>query len=169
MEGCPEFIELMVDNDQKTKSSIKKENIFSIEEACKSDKLMKNLRLVVESHPDETAKNLGMSIMHILNNRPEETLECLEYLNQTFPEIGLIHRRIAEIYISRNDYNTAVIYLEKALKLDNEDLTAKVWLGLSHYAIGNEKKAKICLNLLKDDVFILQVRKDDWFDQETEN
>lgn len=159
----------MTDNDQKTTSSIEEEITFSIEETCKSNKLMKNLRMVVESHPDEMAKKLGMSIMHLLNNRHEKTLECLEYLNQNHPEIGLIQRRIAEIYISRDDYKTAVKYLEKAIKLDDEDLTAKVWLGFSYYAIGNEKKAKNCLKLLKDDVFVLQATKDDWFDQETGN
>lgn len=166
MEGCSEFNELMIDNDKKTEASIKKEVVFSMKEACNSNNLMTNLRLVVESHPDETAKNLGMSIMHLLDNRYDKTLECLEYLNENYPEIGLINRRIAEIHISRSDYKTAVSYLKKALKSDEEDLTAKFWLGLSYYAIGDEKKAKTYLNLLKRDVFILQASKEEWLEQE---
>lgn len=159
----------MQNKNRNTKISIEEKNSFSIEMACKSTKLMKNLRSVVESHPDETAKNFGMSIMHLLNHRHEKTLECLKYLNQNYPEISLINRRIAEIYISKDDYKTAITYLEKALKLDDEDLTARVWLGLSYYAIGNEKKGKICLSLLKDEVFVLQAIKDDWYDQEAKN
>lgn len=155
----------MADNEQKNITSCEGTNAFSLENTCKSSNLMKNLREVLETHPDECAKNLGMSIMHMLYDNHDKMLECLKFLVKNNPELPLLHRRIAEIYINRDDYKTAVPHLEKALKLDNQDLTAKIWLGLSYYATGNEKKAKICLDLLKEDVFLLHAGSTNWFEQ----
>lgn len=107
-----------------SKIPCEKPTSFSIEKACKSHNLLKNLRAVVESHQDESAKNLGMSILHLLNDDFSKMLDCLQSLAQAHPEIGLINRRIAEIYINRNDFETAITYLEKALTIDKEDLTA---------------------------------------------
>lgn len=152
----------MAENKRQIRTSCEKVETFSIEKACKSHNLIKNLCAVIKTHQDKSAKNLGMSIIHLLYSNHDKMLECLDVLAQNHPDISLIHRRIAEIYISRNNFKMAVAHLEKALKIDNEDLTAKIWLGLSYYEIGNEKKAKICLDLLKDDVFFLHASNSNW-------
>jgi len=157
----------MAENKQQIETLDEKIQTFSIERVCKSSNFLKNLREIIDSHPDESAKNLGMSIMHLLNDDYGKMLECLKLLVQNHPDVPLIHRRIAEIYINQDDYETAVPHLEKALKLDKEDLTTKIWLGLSYFATGNEKKAKVCLGLLKGDVFLLHAANSNWFEQET--
>lgn len=54
-----------------------KTSAFSIEEACRSSNMMRNLRSVIEAHPDECAKNFGMSIMYLINEEHDKMLECL--------------------------------------------------------------------------------------------
>lgn len=150
----------------KSEMNYEKNNSFSLENTCESNNLLRNLRAIIEAHQNESAKNLGMSILHLFDGNHNDALKCLKSLAENNPNISQIHRRIAEIYISQDDFKSAVGYLENALKLDKEDLMAKMWLGLIHYELGNEKKAKICLNLLKDDVFILNASKRNWFEQE---
>lgn len=145
-----------------------KPNSFSIEKACKSHNLLKNLQAVIESHQDESAKNFGMAILHLLNSDFTEMTKCLKALAQAHPEVGLINRRIAEIYINQNDFETAIAYLEKALELDKEDVTAKIWLGLGYFEIGNEEKAKTYLKSLSKNIFMLYAANSNLFNQETE-
>lgn len=150
----------------ESEKSCKKTNDFSIEKACKSYNKLNNLRDVVESHQDESAKNLGLSIVYLLNNDFSKVLESLKYLAQTHPDIGLIDRRIAEIYINQNNFEAAVNYLEKAVELDKDDLTAKFWLSLGYFAIGNKKKAEIYLKSLRENVFLLQATDSNSMEQE---
>lgn len=153
----------MVANKRQIETCEEKIALFSIEQTCKSSSLMKNLRDVLESHPSESAKNLGMSIFYLINGEHRKMLECLELLAQKHPEIAEIHRRVGEGYIKRNDYQTAITHLKNAVKLNDEDVTAKIWLGFSYFVIGDEKKAKICLDLIKNDVFLLHAENSNWF------
>lgn len=139
---------------------------FSMEKACRSNNLIRNLRVIIETHQDENARNLGMSLIHLLNGNHDKALECLEYLAINHPDIAVLHRKLSEIFIYQNDFEKAVQHLEKALKLDKEDQTTKIWLGLINYEIGNEKKAKICFDSLKEDVFFLQAANTNWLGQD---
>jgi len=149
-----------------SKTSCKKINAFSLEETCKSSNLIKNLREVIESHPDEIAKNFGLAIMHLIYDNYDKMLNCLEFVAEQYPNIPLIQRRIAEIYIHRNNFQAAIPYLEKVLELEEEDMTAKIWLSLSYYAIGNEKKAKSNLKCLKGYIFMMYAANSNWLDQD---
>lgn len=137
-------------------------NTFSIEKVCQSSNFLKNLQAVIQSHPDETARNFGMSIIYLLDEEHDKALEYLESIAQKNPNISLIQLRIAEIFIYRNDYRTAITYLEKVLELDNEDLTAKFWLCLSYYMLGEAEKAKFSTKSLKESIFLLQMTKSNW-------
>jgi len=149
----------------KSETICEKMSDFSIEEACKSNNLLSNLITVVKSHPDDSAKQLGLSILFLIQEEHGKMLDCLNILARKFPEVASLHRRIAEVYINQGDFVTAVPHLEKALKLNNHDMTAKIWLGLSYYATGN-KKAETCLSLLKSDVFLLHAANVNWFKED---
>ncbi|MGC2234681.1 MAG: tetratricopeptide repeat protein [Pyrinomonadaceae bacterium] len=135
---------------------------FSIECACRSSNLLKNLRNIIQSHPSNTAQKFGMSIIHLIEGDSEKMLNCLEFIIGENPNISLLHRRIAEVFINNNDYQQAIIHLENALEADEEDLTAKFWLGLSYFEIGNTKKARAILRELKEHVFHLSVMDNNW-------
>ncbi len=139
----------MAENKSQTENTDEKTNVFSIEKVCQSHNLIKNLREVIDSHPDETAKNFGMAIMHLIYDNYDKILACLEFVAERHPNIPLIQRRIAEIHIRRNNFQTAIPYLEKALELNKKDMTAKIWLSLSYYAAGNEKKSQVKFEMLK--------------------
>lgn len=156
----------MAENKQQIEAVEEKTNVFSIEKACKSHNLIKNLRSVIESHQDETAKNFGLSIMHLIFDNYDKMLACLEFVAQQHPDIPLIQRRIAEIHIHRSNFKAAIPHLEKVLELEEEDMTAKVWLSLSYYATGNEKKAKSSLKGLKGYIFMMHATNSNWLEQE---
>ena len=144
-------------NSQKTKD-------FSIEKVCKSHNLINNLRSVIESHPDEIAKNFGMAVIHLIYDNYDKMLACLEFVAQQYPDISLIQKRIAEIHIHRNNFQEAIPYLEKVLELEGGDMTAKIWLTLSYYATGNEKKAKSSLKCLKGYIFMMHAANSNWLE-----
>lgn len=103
------------------------------------------------------AAQFGKSIIYYIEDDFRNMLQCLECLTESFPNIPLLHRRIAEAHIHENNYQKAIPHLEKVVELDNKDLTAKVWLNLSYFKIGKTKEANAILNELKNLVFILNV------------
>lgn len=150
-----------VDNEQSKEQSIHYGN-FDLEKACQSNKLLKNLQEVVQSHQSEIASNFGMSIIYLIEDENDKILTCLNFLIKECPEIPLLHRRVAEVFIRKDDYKQAIPHLEKAIKLDSEDLTAKVWLSLSYFKIGEQKKALLSLEDLKTHIFVLHVTDSNW-------
>lgn len=142
----------MIDSELKTEMP----SVFSIEYVCRSSNLMKNLLEIIESHPDEIAVSLGRSIIYFIEDDFDKTLDHLEFLIKECPNISLLHRRIAQIFIHENNYQKAITHLEKVLELDNEDLTAKVWLSLIYFEVGDTKMATDRLNDLKNYVFVLK-------------
>ena len=146
--------------EQRTTTELKSD--FSIECACLSSNLLKNLRNIIQSHPSSTAQNFGMSIIHLIEGDADKMVICLESIIKENPNVSLLHRRIAEFFIDKNDYQQAIIHLENALEADKEDLTAKVWLSLSYFEIGNTKKAGAILRELKDYTFHLNVAGNNW-------
>ena len=156
----------MTAKKQQLEDSQEKVNAFSIEKACKSSNLIKNLREVVESHPDETAKNFGMAIIHLIYDNYDKMLACFEFIAKRNPNIPLIQRRIAEIHIHRSNFKAAIPYLEKVLELEEEDMTAKIWLSLSYFVTGDLKKAKSSLKCLKGYIFMMHAANSNWFEQD---
>jgi predicted Zn-dependent protease len=145
---------------QKTTTELRSD--FSIECVCRSSNLLKNLRNIIQSHPSCTAQNFGMSIIHLIEGDPDNMVNCLELVIKENPNISLLHRRIAEVFIDKNDYQQAIVHLENALQADKEDLTAKVWLSLSYFETGNMKKARAILRELKEYTFHLNVTGNNW-------
>lgn len=137
-------------------------NDFSLECACRSNNLLKNLRNIIQTHPNNIAQNFGMSIIHLIEGDSDKMVNCLESIIAENPNISLLHRRIAEVFINNNDYKQAIIHLENALEADKEDLTAKVWLSLSYFETGNVKKAGAILTELKEYLFHLNVTSNNW-------
>lgn len=135
---------------------------FSLEETCRSNNLLKNLQNIIQSHPSNTAQNFGLSIIHLIEGDSEKTVNCLQSIIEENPNLSLLHCRIAQVFINNNDYKQAIMHLENALEADKEDLTAKVWLSLSYFEIGNKKKASIILGELKEYVFHMNVMNNNW-------
>jgi len=149
-------------NDEQTKEHSVHHEKFDLEKACRSNKLLKNLSEVIQSHQSEIASNFGMSIIHLIEDEHDEIPTCLNFLIKECPEVSLIHRRLGEVFIRKDDYKQAIPHLEKAVKLDSEDLTAKVWLSLSYFKVGEQKKALSSLEDLKSHIFVLQATDGNW-------
>lgn len=77
---------------------------FSIECACRSSNLLQNLQNIIQSHPNNTAQNFGMSVIHLIEGEPDKMINCLELIIKENPNISLLHRRIAEVFINKDDY-----------------------------------------------------------------
>lgn len=138
---------------------------FSLEKACQSNNFFTNLEDIIETHPNEAARLFGRSIVSSLGEGSEKTLEHLELLTKENPNIPLLHQRIAETCIDSEKYKKAVLHLEKILELDNQNLTARVWLCLVHYLLGNTKKAKETFQPLKKSVYRMRVNTKNWWDE----
>lgn len=149
----------MIDDNlmRKSETKNKTEKVFSLEKVCHSKNFIKNLTEIIETHPSETASQFGKSIIHFILDEYDEMLRCLETLSESFPDLPLIHRRIAEGYIYKGEYSKAAVHLEKVLNLDKKDLTAKVWLALIYSKIGNSKGAESAFVDLSKLVFVLDV------------
>lgn len=135
---------------------------FSLEETCKSTSYFANLREVIDTHPCDSARNLGMSIITAFNEETEVALEHLQSLVLDNPEIPLLHRRIAEFYIDGNKFEEAAVHLEKVIELQTKDLTARFWLCLIYLLQGEKEKAKEPFKYLKDYIYQLQVNTKTW-------
>ena len=130
--------------------------ILSLEDICRSDDVVKNLLDIIESHPDETVGNFGRSIIYFIEDDYEKTVSYLESLIQQFPDIVLLRNRLAQTFISKNDFEKPIVHLEKVLELDNNNLTSKIWLTLSYFKVGNTPKENKYLNDLRRFVYILK-------------
>jgi tetratricopeptide (TPR) repeat protein len=135
---------------------------FSLEEACKSANYIFNLEEVIQTHPNATARTFGLSIIKTFSEENEKSLEYLEELIKGNPDVLLIRRRIAEFFIDFDEYEKAIFHLEKILELESKDLTAKVWLCLIYYKIGEIEKAKKTFESLREFVYSMSVKIKDW-------
>jgi tetratricopeptide (TPR) repeat protein len=132
-------------------------NCFSLDKACQSDNYLKNLLEIIETHPSESASQFGKSIIYYILDDYDKVLDYLEPLSESFPNLSLLHRRIAEAYIHQNKFSRAVNHLEKAVEINDKDLTAKVWLILLYFKVGKAKQASINFQELTELVFVLDV------------
>ena len=140
---------------EESQSKSETHNGFPMEQICQSNNFIKNLLEIIETHPNESAVNFGRSIIYFIDDDFDKMLGCLEVLTESFPNISLLHRRIAEAHIYKNSYPNAITHLERVLELDAKDLTAKVWLVLSYFKVGKAKEANNGLDELKDFIFTL--------------
>lgn len=141
---------------RESKSVKEVSNEFSLEKVCQSSNLLKNLLDIIESHPSESAINLGRSIIYFILDDYDKSLNYLEFLVENCSNVSLLHHRIAEVLINKNNYEKAAFHLKKVLELDEENLTAKIWLCLAYFKIGDIEKAYELLNDLNEFVFILR-------------
>lgn len=135
---------------------------FSLERACQSYSYLTNLQEIVETHPNELARNFGMAIISSLDERNEESLQQLELLAEVNPNIPLVHQRIAEFCIALGRYEQAIVHLEKVIELENQNLTARFWLCLLYHLTNKTKQAKSSLDILKKLVYGIRVKFIDW-------
>lgn len=146
----------------ETKKKKESYGTFAIEKICQANNLLEVLRKVVESHPNKDAQNLGMSIVYLLAEKDEKSLECLYSLAALYPEIPIIQRRIAEMMINSTKYPNAVSLLENVIKLDKKDFTAMFWLALCYYETGQSEKGSKTFEQLRESVFLLHVSDSTW-------
>jgi len=139
-----------------------KKRKFSLEEACKSANYLNNLQEIAQTHPCESARTFGMSIISIIDEEYEKSLEYLELLAQNNPNITLLHQRIAEFCIDMKKYEQAIVHLEKVIELENQNLTARVWLCLMYYAVGEIKKATKSFEYIKEFVYKIRIKTRNW-------
>ncbi len=95
----------------KSQTETEMSNAFQIENVCHSSKFMKNLLDFIESHPSESAVNFGRSIIYFIEDDYDKTINCLELLIQKYPNIPLLHQRLAQVFIRENNYEKAIIHL----------------------------------------------------------
>jgi hypothetical protein len=62
-----------------------KKKEFSLEKACQSASYRLNLQEVIQTHPSESARNPGLSILCLFNDEKEKALEYLEVLAHKNP------------------------------------------------------------------------------------
>lgn len=135
---------------------------FSIESVCESSNYLSNLQQVIQSHPNQTAKNFGLSVIYLLKSDYDKTINYLKSLIQEFPDVPLFHRRMGEVYIVRKEYKKAIPYFEKAIEIDSGDLTSITWLSLSYFVTGECEKGLAKLKALEDHITILAVEDSNW-------
>jgi tetratricopeptide (TPR) repeat protein len=139
-----------------------KEMEFSLEKACQSTKYLTNLEEIIQTHPCESARTFGMSIISLFDEKNEESLRHLELLAEGNPNIILIHQRIAEFCIDFGKYEKAVVHLEKVVELEKQDLTAQFWLCLIYHTLGKTGKARKSFEYLKEFVYRIRVKTRNW-------
>lgn len=141
----------------KLESETELKNCFSLDKACQLDNYLKNLLEIIETHPSESASQFGKSIIYYILDDYDKMLDYLEPLSASFPNLPLLHRRIAEACVHQNKFSKAVNHLEKAVEINDKDLTAKVWLILLYFKLGKSKQANINFQELTEFVFVLDV------------
>jgi tetratricopeptide (TPR) repeat protein len=75
-------------------------------------------------------------------SRPEKALPILEKLAQKYPNEYCVLRELGIAYHKQQNYQKAVEYLEKALKIKEDSPALNDYLGLSYQSLGQNDKAK---------------------------
>jgi tetratricopeptide (TPR) repeat protein len=134
----------------------------SFEKLCRSSSLIETLHGVIESHQDEDVRSCGMAILYLLDNKHQQSLECLQSLAGSYPQVGIFQRRSGEIMISLRRYEEAILLFEKAAKLDKDDYTSRFWLALCYYETAKPSEGKHIFEELKESVFLLNATNNNW-------
>lgn len=134
---------------------------FSIKKICQPNGLLGQLREVVECHHDEDARQIGLSVVHLLENDDRRSLECLKTLVGKYPDVSILQQRLAETYLSVREDERAVIHFERAVKLDKKNYTAMFWLALCYYRSSSPEKGAIIFDRLREKVYLLHIADSD--------
>src|SRR5688572_4781728 len=89
--------------------------------------LLSDLRKVLLKNPKTNGVKYGLAIVNIMENDLDEAIQNLNSIIKQSPEFALMHRRLAEIFIYQSQHEKALQHLEKAVELDDTDLTALTW------------------------------------------
>lgn len=119
--------------------------------------LLNDLKKILLRSSETMATKYGLSIINVFQNDLDEAVTNLTYLIENKPDVGLIHRRLGELFILRSEHEKALPHLEKAVELDSEDLTALTWLSLTYYRLGETEKAIKRQDLLEESAMQVQV------------
>lgn len=142
--------------NNKTEKSGTVEN-FSINTICQLNGLLGQLREVVECHQDEDARQIGLSVVHLLENEDRKSLECLKILVGKYPGISILQQRLAETYISLQEDEKAIPHFEQAVKLDKKNYTAMIWLALCYYRSSSPEKGSVIFDWLREKIYLLHI------------
>jgi tetratricopeptide (TPR) repeat protein len=130
---------------------------------CQSDwgacGIFSDLRKVLLKNPKTYARKYGLAIVNILENDLDGAIDHLNAIIEDNPQMALIHRRIAEIFIYQSQHEKAIKYLEKAVELDDTDLTSITWLSLIYHRLGKTEEALSKQEALESHVFSMNVSR----------
>lgn len=136
---------------------------FSIENTCRSTNYLKNLKAIIETHPDNSAKILGESIIWMIMGKTDEMIESYRRLINDHPDIALLHRRAGELRICQKQYADAIPYFDRAVELDEHDLTSRFWRSFCHFKNNDLEGVKFELEYLEERVIYLNTIESNWF------
>lgn len=83
-------------------------------------------------------------------DKPQESLNILKEIHNKNPKYPDISYRIAQYYIEIEKYNTALNYLEKALKINNDYTTALISYFQILFSLNKKEKIKKTINEMID-------------------
>lgn len=117
------------------------ENFFSLESIVDSPGLLKELRQIISSHQDKTAREFGLATISVMLNDYEAALEHMKNVIAKKPDVPFLHRRLAEILILRDEHEEAIPHLERVVEQDPQDSTSPMLLLTTYQRTGNYEKA----------------------------
>lgn len=135
---------------------------FSLEQACCSTNYLNNLKTVVNTHQNHSARIFGKSLIYFLIGNSKEMLRCFDQLITENPQISLLYRRAGELLVHEEEHALAIEYLEKALELNEHDLTSRMWLSYCLVKDGKTTEAEKQFNVIKDHILYLNLDKTNW-------
>jgi lipopolysaccharide biosynthesis regulator YciM len=95
---------------------------FSVENVLKSPTRMDELREILLTHQDETARELGLATLCIIENKFEEALEHIKFVYENdHDKVPLLERRVAEIYIMCERFELAGEHLLRNIRHAPDD------------------------------------------------
>jgi predicted Zn-dependent protease len=118
------------------------EGFISIESIVDSPTRIEELRHIINSHQDKAAKEFGLATISVMLKDFDAALEHMKNLMAKKPDIPILHRRMAEILILRDEHEEAIPYLEKVIERDPQDSTTPMLLLSTYQRTGKYDKAQ---------------------------
>lgn len=103
---------------------------------------LKELREILGSHQDMTAKEFGLATISVMLNDFDAALEHMKTVIDRKPDVPFLHRRLAEILILRDEHEDAIPHLEKVIEQDPQDSATPMLLLSTYQRTGNYEKAQ---------------------------
>lgn len=125
----------------KSKSNKKSYKTSSFRELFHLDDFGPNLKQIVESH-NSAVRDLGLAVFNAVEGKNEKALGCMKNIFKANPKLPWLCRQLGEIAIYLEEYEAAIPYFERALKLQKDDSIVLIWLAISYLATGRTRKGK---------------------------